>query len=52
MTILVTDQLEWWQDKVLSLFGTDYTVEQKDLSSGNQIAFKDCKGVKFLTLSF
>jgi lysophospholipase L1-like esterase len=51
-TILVTETLKWWQDKIVEQFSENYTLHNKDLSNGHQVMFKDSDGNKFLSFSF
>ena len=51
-TILVTSKLAFWKTKVKENFSGDYTIEERDLSHGEQVVYKDCEGEKFLTFSF
>jgi hypothetical protein len=50
-TILVTEDLPWWQEKIIEQFCDVYTQHNKGLSSGHQIVFKDGDGNKHLTFS-
>ena len=51
-TILVTEAIDWWKNSVQEFFKDIYTEEQKDLSCGNQVTWRDSNGDKFLTFSF
>ena len=51
-TLLGTDNLEWWQEKVEETYGEDYLQDNKPLNGGHKIVFKDNEGEKFLTFSF
>jgi hypothetical protein len=51
-TIFVTDSLDWWRQHVSKLYKDKYTREQKDLTSGDQVTWRDKNGDKYLTFSF
>lgn len=51
-TILVTEQYDWWQEKVEEEYGQKYLQKNKDLSSGHQLVFTDGDNAKVLTFSF
>ena len=50
-TILVTSYLDWWRKKVRELF-SDYEEEERNISRGDQIIYRDTQGEKVLTISF
>ena len=44
--------LDEWRKQASELFSDEYTQEQKDPSSGDQMTFRDSNGDKYLTFSF
>ena len=52
-TILMTSNLDWWQDNILQTYAAKYKTMNKELSGGHQTTFKkDAQGNKFLSFSF
>ena len=51
-TILVTEKIPWWQERIVENYKTDYILQEKELSHGHQILFKNGDNEKVLTLSF
>ena len=51
-TILATSKLDWWKKKALDIFSENFTPEQRELSHGDQVIFRDTAGEKALVFSF
>ena len=51
-TLLVTDNLKFWEDKIVEKLCVDYIRGDKDLKNGYQIFFKNKEGIKYLSFSF
>ena len=51
-TLMVTDKLDWWQEKIEETFGEDYLQGRQPLSAGHKIIFKNTDGENFLSFLF
>lgn len=51
-TILVTEEITWWQDQIEATYGAKYDRKCKDLSGGIQTIFRNSSGYKILSFSY
>lgn len=51
-TILITESLAWWENRIVEAFDGPYTSKSHTLSSGRQTVFLNDEGNKFLTFSY
>lgn len=51
-TILITKNIDWWQEKVEQRYGEKYSQTEKTLTGGHQITYSKQGGAKLLSFSF